>query len=76
MYILEKPNFETMTALSANQAVEQGGLSFATVCVCVFVLVAQSCSTLCNPMDCSPSGSSVHGIIQAKNTGLGYHFLL
>ena len=24
-------------------------------------LVAQSCPTLCNPMDCSPPGSSVHG---------------
>ena len=29
-------------------------------------LVAQSCPTLCNPMDCSPPGSSVHGIFQAK----------
>ena len=27
-------------------------------------LVAQSCPTLCNPMDCSPPGSSVHGIFQ------------
>ena len=27
---------------------------------------AQSCSTLCNPMNCSPPGSSVHGILQAK----------
>ena len=27
------------------------------------VLVAQSCSTLCNPMDCSPLGSSVHGLV-------------
>ena len=27
--------------------------------------VAQSCLTLCNPTDCSLSGSSVHGIIQA-----------
>ena len=30
------------------------------------VLVAQSCPTLCNPMDCSPPGSSVHGILQAR----------
>ena len=29
-------------------------------------LVAESFSTLCNPMDCSPSGSSVHGILQAR----------
>ena len=28
--------------------------------------VAQSCPTLCNPMDCSLSGSSVHGIFQAR----------
>ena len=28
--------------------------------------VAQSCPTLCNPMDCSLSGFSVHGIFQAK----------
>ena len=27
---------------------------------------AQSCLTLCNPMDCSPPGSSVHGILQAR----------
>ena len=26
----------------------------------------QSCLTLCNPMDCSPPDSSVHGILQAK----------
>ena len=30
-------------------------------CVC-----AQSCLTLCDPMDCSPSGSSVHGIFQSR----------
>ena len=28
--------------------------------------VAQSCPTLCGPMDCSPPGSSVHGIFQAR----------
>ena len=28
--------------------------------------VAQSCLTLCNPMDCSPPGFSVHGIFQAR----------
>ena len=30
------------------------------------MLVAQSSTTLCNPMDCSPPGSSVHGILQAR----------
>ena len=28
--------------------------------------VTQSCPTLCNAMDCSPLGSSVHGILQAR----------
>ena len=28
--------------------------------------VAQSCPTLCNPMDCSPPGASIHGIFQAR----------
>ena len=39
-------------------------------------LVAQSCPTLCNPMDCSPPGSSVHGDSPGKNTGVGCHTLL
>ena len=30
------------------------------------MFVAQSCLTLCDPMDCSPPGSSVHGILQAR----------
>ena len=30
------------------------------------VLVAQTCPTLCHPMDCSPPGPSVHGILQAR----------
>ena len=30
------------------------------------VKVAQSCPTLCDPMDCSPPGSSIHGILQAR----------
>ena len=28
--------------------------------------VAQSCPTLCDPMDGTPPGSSIHGILQAK----------
>ena len=33
---------------------------------CVLCLLAQSCLTLCDLMDCSPSASSVHGILQAR----------
>ena len=33
---------------------------------CCCCLVAQSCPTLYDPMDCSPPGSSVHGISQAR----------
>ena len=29
-------------------------------------IVAQACPTLCDPMDCSLPGSSVHGILQAR----------
>ena len=41
----------------------------ACMCVCVCVracVLTQSCLTLCNPMECNPSGSSVHGILQAR----------
>ena len=30
------------------------------------VLVAQSCPTLCGPMDCSPPSSTTHGIFQVR----------
>ena len=39
-------------------------------------ILLQSCPTLWDPMDCSPPGSSVHGILQARILGVGYHFLL
>ena len=38
--------------------------------------VAQSCPTLCNPMDCSLPGSSIHGVFQASITRMGCRFLL
>ena len=39
-------------------------------------LVDQSCPTLCDPMDCSLPGSSVHGDCPGKNTEVGCHALL
>ena len=44
-------------------------------CLCCS-LVAQSCLTLRNPLDCSPPGSSIHWISQARNIRVGCHFLL
>ena len=38
--------------------------------------VTQSCPTVCDPMDCSPPSSSVHGDSSGNNTGVGCHFLL
>ena len=43
--------------------------------LCLLCLVTQSCSILCDPIDCNPSGSSVHGDSQGKNTGVGFHAL-
>ena len=37
--------------------------------MCCAVCCIQSCPTLCNPMDCSPPGSSVHGCLQARILG-------
>ena len=36
------------------------------VCVCVHVLVAQWCPTLCNSMNSSPPGSCIHRILQTR----------
>ena len=36
----------------------------------------QFCLTLCDPMDCSPTGSSVRGDSPGKNTGVGCHAVL
>ena len=39
----------------------------------VLCLFTQSCPILCDPMDCSPPVSSVHGDSPGKNTGVGCH---
>ena len=57
------------------------------VCVCVagevkggegntVCLVSQLCLTLCDPTDCSPPDSSVHGDSPGKSTRVGCHDLL
>ena len=55
--------------LAPTQKLEDGLLSQNNFCpranlyVCFLI---QSCLTLCDPLDCSPPGSSVHGIFQAR----------
>ena len=44
--------------------------------ITVLCLVAQLCPTFCNPIDCSPPGSSVHGDSSGKNNEGGCSFLL
>ena len=45
-------------------------ISYAMLC-----FVTQSCPTLCDPMNCSPPGSSAHGDSPGKNTGVDCHTL-
>ena len=46
---------------------------YYSTCVCS---VTQAWPTLCDPMDCSPPGSSVPGDSPGKDTGVGCHVLL
>jgi len=55
---------------------KQPSISKEGVCCAVLCLAAQSCPTLCDPVDCSLPGSSVHGDSPGKNTGVGCHALL
>ena len=43
---------------------------------CGHAKLLQSCLTFCDPMDCSPPDSSVHGNSPGRNTGVGCHALL
>ena len=50
--------------LSVLEPTFSGAPPCSSACMCTQLL--QSCLTLCNPTDCSPPGSSVHGILQAR----------
>ena len=49
-------NLEEWDRVKGRREVQEGSLC----------LVTQSCLTLCDPMDCNPPGSSVHGILKAR----------
>ena len=61
-----------ISELPSNRAKESGFLPpnkrrmFLTTWVLCYAKSLQSCLTLCDPMDCSPPGSSVHGVLQAR----------
>ena len=49
---------------SAGEFLKNHWSPFLSCCCCC--LVAKSCPTLCDPVDHSPPGSSIHGILQAR----------
>ena len=51
---------------SLIQCMEQIIKIFVSGCGQRMCIHAQSCPVLCDPMDCSPPGSSVHGLLQAR----------
>ena len=59
-----KSRFPTLQANSFHHLSHQGR---PNQCIYVYVLVAQSCPTLCNPVNYSLPGPSVHGILQARS---------
>ena len=75
----------TITGLVLNQLCIEFWVFHFSIELCFFlvlsrkkvkVLVTQSRPALCEPMDYSPPGSSVHGDSRGKNTGVGCHALL
>ena len=62
----------SVNRLGSNIIVLKGYIIFCAV----LCLVTQLCATLCDPMDYSLPGSSVHGYSSGKNTGMGCHALL
>ena len=72
------PLYSTGNCLQCYEAAWMGG-EFGGEKMYIYTrmgLVAQLCLTLCNPVDCSPPGSSVHGDSPGTNTGVGCHALL
>ena len=74
---LEQSTCSVITTLKGHEGRLCDHCCFSpNVCARVPAQSLQSCPTLCNPMDCSSRGSSVHGDSPGKNTGVGCHALL
>ena len=71
-----KFNIQTMKIMASSPIAAAAAKSLQSCLTCHFLLqcmkvkseseVAQLCPTLSDPMDCSPPGSSIHGIFQAR----------
>ena len=59
-------NFFLMLEIEKYKCIGNERLYFISYCPCVHAKSLQLCPTLCGPMDHSPPGSSVHGILQAR----------
>ena len=76
-------NLHSCRAGGGGMSCTQTGLTLGLIFCCSDVeslyvpcLAAQSCPTLWDTMDRSPSGTSVHGDSPGKNTGVGCHALV
>ena len=64
VYILTKKENETVYCFINSFSPLFLSYHWKVVCMCAKLL--QLCLSLCDPMDCSPPGSSAHGILQAR----------
>ena len=61
IFLISRATSNNGRTLATNEVQPTFLFLYALLC-----LVAQTCTTLCDPIDCSPPGSSVHGILQAR----------
>ena len=61
---LERTHSKCLVVIELNKKL--GCIHTMEYCVCVHAKLLQSCLTLCDPIDYSPPGSSVLGILQAR----------
>ena len=74
--ILQARILEWVTySFSRGSSPPRNGTGVSCISMPCYAKSLQSCLTLCDPMDGSPPGSPVPGIL-GKNTGVGCHFLL
>ena len=69
-----KKKVSYLIAISKKNLIGQNAFQMSeNLCYLIYLMkseseseVSQSCQTLCNPVDCSPPGFSIHGILQAR----------